>query len=156
MITVPVACVVDASVGIKLVLKEPDSAKVKELFAHATFDPTANLYAPDLFFLECANILRTLSKKGLLAAANALTDLAEVQAQRLLIRPTAPLMAEALRIGMTHDLSAYDAVYVALADFLRLPLLTADQKLVNKLASTSFSVSLLSHVTIPPLPAPPS
>lgn len=49
--------VVDASVGIKLFLVEPLSDEAHALFAHLTDDPPARLYVPELFFIECANIL---------------------------------------------------------------------------------------------------
>jgi hypothetical protein len=39
MITVPVACVVDASVAVKLVITEPLSSVAHDLFAHLGADP---------------------------------------------------------------------------------------------------------------------
>ena len=50
-------CVVDASVGIKLFLREPLSDAAHAFFAHLAEDPPARLFVPDLFFVECANIL---------------------------------------------------------------------------------------------------
>lgn len=56
-------------------------------------------------------------------------------------------------IASAHDVSASDAVYVAAADSLGLPLITADIKLVNKVAARFPQVLLLSALTIP---SPPS
>jgi hypothetical protein len=39
MITVPVACVVDASVAVRLVITEPHSSVAHDLFAHLGADP---------------------------------------------------------------------------------------------------------------------
>jgi predicted nucleic acid-binding protein len=50
-------CVVDASVGIKLFLKEPLSERADILFSRLVDDPPARFYVPDLFFVECANVL---------------------------------------------------------------------------------------------------
>ena len=53
MITSPVACVVDASVGIKLVITEVLSNEAHALFAHLARDPAARFFVPDLFDIEC-------------------------------------------------------------------------------------------------------
>ncbi len=53
----PLNCVVDASVGIKLFVKEELSEQTHALFAHLTAIPPAQLHVPDLFFIECTNIL---------------------------------------------------------------------------------------------------
>ena len=50
-------CVVDASAGIKLFLDEPLSERADTLFDHLSDDPPARFHVPDLFFVECANIL---------------------------------------------------------------------------------------------------
>ncbi|MGB7440854.1 MAG: type II toxin-antitoxin system VapC family toxin [Coleofasciculaceae cyanobacterium] len=65
---------------------------------------------------------------------------------------TAELMIDALRIGLAHEISAYDACYVALSQRLVVPMLTADQKLVRKLANTSYMVCYLEDFAIPELP----
>ncbi len=49
--------VVDASVGIKLFLVEPLSDRADALFSHVADDPPSRFYVPDLFFIECTNIL---------------------------------------------------------------------------------------------------
>gem|GEM_PF-3479618 len=53
----PFDCVVDASVGIKLFLVEDLSERADVLFDHLTDAPPARFYVPDLFFIECTNIL---------------------------------------------------------------------------------------------------
>jgi predicted nucleic acid-binding protein len=57
MITTPVACVIDASVGIELVVAEALSAQSHALFAHLAADPADRFWVPDLFYIECTNIL---------------------------------------------------------------------------------------------------
>jgi predicted nucleic acid-binding protein len=63
--------------------------------------------------------------------------------------PTAELAAYALEIAMAHDLTAYDAAYVALSQQLGLPLITADAPLVSALARTPFDVHWLGTHPIP-------
>ena len=55
--TPALACVVDASVGIKLFLAQDLSERAGALFAHLAGDPQAHLSVPDLFYIECASIL---------------------------------------------------------------------------------------------------
>lgn len=64
MIATPIACVVDASVGIKLVIAEALSNETHALFEHLARDPAARFFVPDLFDLECANILWKLIQRG--------------------------------------------------------------------------------------------
>jgi predicted nucleic acid-binding protein len=152
MITTPIACVVDASVGVKQVVTEVDSVQARALFAHVTRDPAARFVVPDLFYLECANVFRTLTVRGVLSQTDAELNFAALEGLPLQVEAARPLAREALLLGLAHGLSAYDAVYVALSAHLNLPLITADDRLVRKLASTGFSVLLLSSLTIP---APP-
>jgi predicted nucleic acid-binding protein len=53
----PKAAVIDASIGIKLFVIEEGSEKVDRLFNLLTIDPPFAFFVPDLFYLECANIL---------------------------------------------------------------------------------------------------
>ena len=49
--------VIDASVGIKLFINEPFSDIAHALFEKLTEDPPAEFIVPDLFYIECTNIL---------------------------------------------------------------------------------------------------
>ena len=152
--TPPVVCVVDSSVGIKLVIMEPDSSQAHNLFAHLTMDPAAQFWTPDLFYTECANILRTHVKRGLLSGSDAPAKLKDLQTLALRELPSAPLVADALRLALTYDLSAYDGLYVAASVQLGLPLITADDKLVRKLVGSPCKALLLSGLSIPVPPGP--
>ena len=152
MITVPVACVVDASVGIKLVITEALSSAAHTLFAHLGADPAARFYVPDLFDIECANILwKQILRSGypLADAQLNLTSLTALALQRLSV---STLATDALALAAGHGISAYDACYVAAAQRLGVPLITADSRLVAKMAGTSFAVLDLGNTTIPPPP----
>jgi predicted nucleic acid-binding protein len=85
--------------------------------------------APDLLRVEVTSVLRRHLQTGQLTidqASAAMTDLTDFP---LRVFPTAPLLN---RVWQLRDnLSPYDACYVALADVLGVPLLTADRRLAN-------------------------
>jgi predicted nucleic acid-binding protein len=86
-----------------------------------------DLSVPDLVDVEVVSVLRrrwlakTLSARRFAAA---ITDLAAVPADRYPVLPFMPRAYE-LRANIT----AYDAIYVALAEQLGCPLITADARL---------------------------
>jgi predicted nucleic acid-binding protein len=117
-------------------------------------DPEANIYIPDLFYIECTNIAWKYIRAGFYSVTEAQTNLASFRALNFRTVSTADLMLDALVISTTHRISAYDACYVTLSQRVNAPLLTQDQKLVQALASTTFHVRLFSDFLVPSLPSP--
>lgn len=124
--------VVDASVGIKFFLPEDYSDQAEALFSLLTGTPPAELFVPDLFYAECANILWKRVRRFGYPGPEALQDIAELG--HLAVRPvsTASLMEKALRLSLTWGITAYDACYVTLAEEIKAPLVTADEKLFRR------------------------
>ncbi|MGI0493541.1 type II toxin-antitoxin system VapC family toxin [Alkalinema pantanalense CENA528] len=141
-------CVVDASVGIKKFIVEPLTPKVDQLFAHLD-NPEARLHIPDLFYVECTNILWKYIRARLYNDAEAQANIADLQLLRFTSTPTADLVPVALSLSVIYGISAYDACYVALSQQKQVPLLTQDQRLVNTLKDTDFNVQLFSNFTLP-------
>jgi predicted nucleic acid-binding protein len=150
-----VAHAIDASTAVKLYLNEPLAAEATALFALLTASPPASLFVPDLFYAECANIFWKHSQRGNCTPAQATAFLTALQSLPLQRVPTYDLSADALALALAHGLTAYDACYVALANRLGLSLVTADQRLVQKLAGTHHTVVWLGH-WVPPVPTTPS
>ena len=142
----PFAAVVDASVGIKLFVAEPLSNEAHSLFAHLADDPPAQLFVPDLFYIECTNILWKYTRRLGLPPEDARLFAERLGQLAITAYSTASLMADALDIAMEHGLTAYDAAYVALARQLSLPLVTADDHLVDALAETKDDIRRLGDV----------
>jgi len=136
-------CVVDASVGIKLFLVEPLSDRVDLLFDHLADTLPARFYVPDLFFVECANILWKYVRRFGYPPDAARQDVADLVCLPLQPVSTALLAGSALALAVAYEITAYDAVYAALADRLSLPLVTADQALVRKLAGSGVDVRFI-------------
>jgi predicted nucleic acid-binding protein len=150
----PLVCVVDASVAIKLFVAEPLSDRADALFEHLAANPPGQFYVPDLFFAECANILWKHVRRFGYPSESALQDVADLRALALRSVSTADLIAEALTIALAHDVTAYDACYVALAQQLGVPVVTADEALVRKLAGTVHDLQWLGSFAIPPRSSP--
>ena len=125
-------CVIDASVGIKVFLVEPDSPAADLLFSHLAKNADVRFYVPDLFYVECANILWKYVRRYAYPVEHARTDLNDLQEMPLTAVPTEGLVASALDIGMGHDLTVTDSCYVVLAQMLAVPLVSADQRLVQR------------------------
>jgi predicted nucleic acid-binding protein len=88
-----------------------------------------HLAAPDLIDLEVVSVLRRQlagRKLDVRRAGLALDDLLDLPIQRV---PHRPLLRRVWELR--RDVSAYDAAYVALAEGLDAPLLTADARLAR-------------------------
>lgn len=139
-------CVIDASVAIKLFLQEEDSDKADLLFTALTTAAPARFYVPDLFFVECGNVLWKYVRFHGYPPDSARQDVAALKALKLLTVSTADLLSNALELAFQFEVTAYDAVYVALAKQLNLPLITADSSLVKNLENSELSVLLLNAI----------
>jgi len=127
----PARYVIDASVGVKLVLDEPGSDDAHALLARVADDPRGRIYVPDLFWAECANVLWKHVKRLQLAKERAAENLSRLLALPVTELRTRELASTALRLAIEHDISAYDATYVAAAEHADAPLVTADGPLLD-------------------------
>jgi len=134
----PLRYVVDASVGIKLFVDEQFSEQAHALFSHLAAEPPAELYVPDLFYMECTNILLKYMRRFGRSLDDSQADLADLNRLALKSTPTADLMEEALSLGSEKNLTAYDACYAVLAEQLDIPMITADKSLALAIESAIF------------------
>lgn len=88
-----------------------------------------SLQAPELIDAELLSVLRRLVLAGHLQASHALQALAAANRLGLRRHPSRALWLRAWELRA--NLSAYDALYVALAEQLDAPLLTADARLAR-------------------------
>lgn len=140
------ALVVDASVAVKLFLPEPLSENAARLFEGLGLEVPLRIFVPDLFYTECANVLWKSARRLGMSDASVIANLEELLTLGL-ERISAPVLAvEALRNALDNNISVYDAMYVTAADRLRLPLVTADKKLVERLNKRRHDVRWLGDV----------
>lgn len=100
-----------------------------ERVAARALHPAERIHAPFVIDVEVAQVLRRLVNARELTPARgvlALADFADLVIER---HPHHPLLGRVW--SLRTSLSAYDAVYVALAEALAAPMLTCDDKLVR-------------------------
>ena len=115
--------VLDASALVELILHTPTGQRVAGRIA----DPAESLHVPHLADIEVVQALRRYVREGEIeanAAEVALTDLRDLDLQRHAHEPLLERVWE-----LRKNLTAYDAVYVALAEVLDVELLTCDRRL---------------------------
>jgi predicted nucleic acid-binding protein len=128
--------VVDASAMIEVLLRTPAAAAVDARL----FEPGETLHAPHLLDVEVAQVIRRYVANGDIDAnrgREALDDLADLRLRRYPHDLLLPRIWE-----LRHNLTAYDAAYVALAEALDAPLLTRDRRLAAA-AGVSARVELI-------------
>jgi predicted nucleic acid-binding protein len=125
---------VDASVAAKWVLREQLSENALTLL-----DPSNQLLAPDLLLAEVANVLWKKVRAGDLTGEMALERYAALLDMGVTVVASAALSRRGLQVAIETGRTAYDALYLALAEKHECRLVTADERLVNSLRSTSWS-----------------
>lgn len=117
--------VIDASVILELLLNRPPAERI----ARRILTPKESLHVPHLLDLEVAQVLRRYVLSGELHASRAglaLNDLADLPLTRYPHDVLLPRIWD-----LRHNLSAYDAAYVTLAETLDAILLTRDKRLAR-------------------------
>lgn len=129
--------VVDSSVGMKWFVPEVHSADAQRLQ-----DPAHELHVPTFFDVEMGNILWKKLQRGELTRDE--TDDIRNQLPGLPVtrHAAAPLMTAAFDIAVQTQRTVYDCLYLALAVQLGGQMVTADQRLSNAIAATSWSANI--------------
>jgi len=102
--------------------------KIKDMFLLHEI----SVSVPILIYYEINNLLRTAIKRLRINEALARKAYQGFLELELVTYSSKELMVTALEKAVALDISSYDASYVALSEHLKIPLITADQKLVDK------------------------
>jgi len=135
------AFVIDASVAIKWVIDEPGTEQALLLRQHP-------LSAPDLLVPECANILWKKVRRQELSQDEAMLAAGLLERADVRLEPMRALLERATRLAVALDHPAYDCMYLALAQILSCPLVTADDRLRRRTASIASAPEVLSLMQV--------
>jgi predicted nucleic acid-binding protein len=97
--------------------------------ADRVFGPGEVLHAPHLIDVEIAQVFRRLASAGSLDAPRANEACEDLRALRLVRHPHLPLLDRVW--ALRENLSAYDGLYIALAESLESPLVTLDERIAR-------------------------
>jgi predicted nucleic acid-binding protein len=117
--------VVDASAALEVLLKTPAAAAIEARL----FQGAQTLHVPHLADVEVAHVLRRLALTNQVNAQNCRTALDDWLFFPVRRYAHDPLLARVWELR--RNMTAYDAVYIALAEALGAPLLTHDARLAK-------------------------
>lgn len=117
--------VLDTSVAVELLLNLPLASKVRSRLSN----PDIELHAPHLLIVEVLQVLRRRVAAGVTTNAQAQTALRFLE--DLDVNYHDHLILAQRAWDLRENLTAYDAMYVALAEVFEAPLLTSDKGLAR-------------------------
>jgi len=130
-----VKIIVDASVVLTWLLREPSSVGVELAFTALDNlrDPAAEAYMPAIGLLEVANVVARSESQGIIEAPRLEMFLAMLRVLPIRADHDTNILAlgPVLDLARRHALSAYDAAYLELAIRLALPLASLDARLAR-------------------------
>lgn len=133
--------VVDASVLAKWFLQEKEDDRDRAIaLRDLHISGRSKIHIPQLALLEVLNAIRFSPKADEEDGATALETLQDLHLE---VRATDPdVLRKANAIAWAYKTTIYDALYVALAEQVGYPLITADEVMVKKLKGHSIVVPL--------------
>lgn len=137
-----VPAVVDASVVVKWLLTEPDSAAAIEQRRQWHTEGVVPA-APDFLLIELHNILWKKLQRGDITPDAPILSYAPTFGLDVNWFPFEPILPLAWSLSVRYDISIYDALYAGLAQHLRAMFFTADTRLAERLGK-AVSVHLLA------------
>lgn len=130
------SCVLDASIGAKWLIEEPDSHRAEQILTLG--EP---MHAPELFAIEIAASLTKRHRGRQITGEQldlALSRLERIVSQHLVVEPTGHLVSRGAHMSRVLHHSLYDCVYLALAENSNAPLVTADLVFVRKVTGSEW------------------
>ncbi len=126
--------VIDASILVKLYFEEEHSESSVRYVKNA-----AELLAPDLIWVEAANVVWKRLRRNELTSADATALVDEMLRVPIVSASHAGLTSPALALAAQTGRTVYDCLYLALAIRENIPMLTADERLANSLATGPYA-----------------
>jgi predicted nucleic acid-binding protein len=123
--------VLDASAAIDWLLQTSAGQHIEKRI----YSGSETLHTPHLLDLEVTQVLRRLALQGVISAHRADEAVRDLLDLRITRYPHQVLLPRIWQLR--HNLSAYDAAYIVLAEKLRAPLVTRDARLASASGHTA-------------------
>jgi predicted nucleic acid-binding protein len=117
--------VLDASAVVDWLLQTPAGQRIEKRI----YSRPESLHAPHLLDLEVAQVLRRLAREGMISARRADEAIHDLEDLRITRYPHFVFLPRIWQLR--HNLSAYDAAYITLAEELDATLITRDSRLAG-------------------------
>lgn len=117
--------VVDASALLEVLLRRPAASNVESWLSQ----PDQTIHAPHLIDVEVTHVVRRFAMHGKIDDQRGRILLADFSLMSIERYPHDPLLFRAWELR--NNFSAYDAMYIALAEVLGAPLITCDRRLAS-------------------------
>jgi predicted nucleic acid-binding protein len=129
-----VKLVVDATVAIKWMIEEQDSALADRLL-----DGAHDFLAPELIVAEVISAAWKQRRRGAIDDAQFEDIVIRMADGPIDCRPLRPLIRRAAALGRELDHPIYDCLYLALVEAENAPMITADRRLVAAVRETALA-----------------
>ena len=126
----PATVVLDSNVLLKTVLVEAYSQEVMQWLLGA--GELINCHAPSWIYLECAHTLQKAGRRfpNLYAPDQLGKDFYHLKSIDLELYAFEPYTDRALELALQFSISVYDGIFLALAEYLHMPFLTDDRRMI--------------------------
>ena len=129
--------VVDANVAVKWVIEQAHFEQARSIVEQGD-----DLLVPGMFVAEVTSTLWQYARARQIDKEQATRGVASILSLISYVERDVHLADDALSIGLELNYAPYDCFYLVLAMRRSAPLVTADKKLINRLATTRYK----SHV----------
>ncbi len=128
----PESVLLDSSVVLKWFRKDEIWREAALNLREAYLDGHMVIFVPDLLIYEIANVLRYKPDLTQLQVQEVLKSLYDMQIR--MVEISHGVIMEAIQLAYFHAITVYDATFIAMAKYLKVPFITADEKLIQDLS----------------------
>lgn len=124
--------IIDSSVALKWFFPEEEySSEALEIKKYFT-EKEIVISVPILFFYEVGNVLKNSVRSSRIDSSKAKTVYEKFTYAEFIIYSSKELFKNAFEKANSLDITFYDASYVVLAEYLKIPFYTTDERLLQK------------------------